>query len=116
MVFIILKILRKIFVKKRIRLLILAKCLSEVLKSWLKERNKKCKGKMIINHIYYKKHVNMLQVNRPISTHRGDGPSQVGMWDITWLPSAVKRLYYYLYLILTSSHCSDIYEIYDVNS
>ena len=38
--------------------------------------------------------------NRPISTHRADGPNQVWMWDITWLPAAVKGLYYYLYLIL----------------
>ncbi len=37
---------------------------------------------------------------RPISTHKATGPNQVWMWDITWLPSGVKGIYYYLYLIL----------------
>lgn len=39
-------------------------------------------------------------VNRPISTHMANGPNQVWMWDITWLPGAAKGFYYYLYLIL----------------
>jgi putative transposase len=37
---------------------------------------------------------------KPLSTHKATGPNQVWMWDITWLPGAVKGLYYYLYLIL----------------
>ena len=39
-------------------------------------------------------------VKRPLSTHKAQGPNQVWMWDITWLPGPVKGLYYYLYLIL----------------
>ena len=38
--------------------------------------------------------------NRPISTHKATGPNQVWMWDITWLPSGVKGMFFYLYLIL----------------
>ncbi|WP_430383886.1 IS3 family transposase [Anoxynatronum buryatiense] len=39
-------------------------------------------------------------VKRPLPTHKAQGPNQVWMWDITWLPGPVKGLYYYLYLIL----------------
>ncbi|WP_127593850.1 DDE-type integrase/transposase/recombinase [Paenibacillus lautus] len=31
--------------------------------------------------------------------HRGRGPNQVWMWDISWLPGPAKGIYYYLYLI-----------------
>jgi len=37
---------------------------------------------------------------KPLSTHKATGPNQVWMWDITYLPGAVKGIYYYLYLIL----------------
>lgn len=36
---------------------------------------------------------------RPVSTHSADGPNQVWMWDITYLPGAIKGLHYYLYMI-----------------
>lgn len=36
---------------------------------------------------------------RPITTHSADGPNQVWMWDISWLPAAIKGMYYYLYMI-----------------
>lgn len=39
-------------------------------------------------------------VRKAISTHVAYGPNQVWCWDITWLPGAVKGLYFYLYLIL----------------
>ncbi|AHM57704.1 hypothetical protein EAL2_808p01990 (plasmid) [Peptoclostridium acidaminophilum DSM 3953] len=38
--------------------------------------------------------------NRPVSTHSADGPNQVWMWDITYLPADVKGFYYYLYMIV----------------
>lgn len=37
---------------------------------------------------------------RKISTHKATQPNQVWMWDITWLPGAIKGFYFYLYLIL----------------
>jgi hypothetical protein len=37
--------------------------------------------------------------HRPTS-HRATGPNQVWCWDITWLPSAVKGLYHYWYMVL----------------
>ena len=37
---------------------------------------------------------------RPLSTHSANGPNQVWMWDITYLPGAVKGIFYYLYLII----------------
>jgi len=39
-------------------------------------------------------------VKRTISTHYADGPNQVWMWDITYMPAGIKGKYYYLYLIL----------------
>lgn len=39
-------------------------------------------------------------VKRPISTHSADGPNQVWMWDITYLPAQIKGLYFYLYMII----------------
>ncbi|SHE61848.1 IS3 family transposase [Alkalibacter saccharofermentans] len=39
-------------------------------------------------------------IKRAISTHCADGPNQVWMWDITYLPAYVKGLYLYLYLII----------------
>lgn len=39
-------------------------------------------------------------VKREISTHCADGPNQVWMWDITYMPASIKGTYYYLYLIL----------------
>lgn len=37
---------------------------------------------------------------KPMSTHCATGPNQVWSWDITWLPTQVKGLFFYLYLIL----------------
>lgn len=37
---------------------------------------------------------------RKASTHKATGPNQVWMWDITWLPGAVKGFYFYFYLYL----------------
>ena len=34
------------------------------------------------------------------STHSATGPNQVWMWDITWLPGAIRGQFYYLYLII----------------
>ncbi|MBM7562880.1 IS3 family transposase [Fusibacter tunisiensis] len=39
-------------------------------------------------------------VKRSISTHYADGPNQVWMWDITYIPAGIKGKYHYLYLIL----------------
>lgn len=39
-------------------------------------------------------------VSKPLTSHRATEPNQIWMWDITWLPGAVKGLFYYLYLIL----------------
>lgn len=39
-------------------------------------------------------------IKRKISTHSADGPNQVWMWDITYLPAGIKGLYFYLYMIL----------------
>ena len=38
------------------------------------------------------------------TSHTARGPNQVWSWDITYLPSAVRGQYYYLYLI-EDSHC-----------
>lgn len=38
--------------------------------------------------------------SKPISTHSANGPNQVWMWDITWLPGPAKGIYFFLYLIL----------------
>lgn len=37
---------------------------------------------------------------KPLSTHCATGPNQVWSWDITWLPTQVRGLFFYLYLIL----------------
>ena len=34
------------------------------------------------------------------TTHEANGPNQVWSWDISWMPSRVRGLYWYLYLIL----------------
>lgn len=34
------------------------------------------------------------------TTHEASGPNQVWSWDISWMPSRVRGLYWYLYLIL----------------
>jgi transposase InsO family protein len=38
--------------------------------------------------------------SRVVTSHCATGPNQVWSWDITWLPSAVKGLYYYWYMVL----------------
>jgi transposase InsO family protein len=35
---------------------------------------------------------------RPLTTHRADGPNQVWVWDITWLPTTVKGRFFYWYM------------------
>lgn len=37
---------------------------------------------------------------RPPNRHRADGPNQVWVWDITWLPGPVAGTFFYLYLML----------------
>lgn len=37
--------------------------------------------------------------NKPLTTHRADGPNQVWCWDITWLPSRVKGRFFYWYMV-----------------
>ena len=39
-------------------------------------------------------------VTRASPVHRATGPNQVWSWDITWLPTTVRGLYLYLYLIM----------------
>jgi putative transposase len=51
-------------------------------------------------HMQHHRGRSQAPVKRPLSTHKAQGPNQVWMWDITWLPGPVKGLYYYLYLIL----------------
>jgi putative transposase len=51
-------------------------------------------------HMQYHRGRSQAPVKRTLSTHKAQGPNQVWMWDITWLPGPVKGLYYYLYLIL----------------
>ncbi len=43
------------------------------------------------------------------TTHIAEGPNQVWTWDVTWLPSAVRGRFFYLYLI------SDLYSRYGVH-
>ena len=38
--------------------------------------------------------------SRVVTSHCATGPKQVWSWDITWLPAAVKGLYYYWYMVL----------------
>jgi transposase InsO family protein len=38
--------------------------------------------------------------SRVVTSHCATGPNQVWSWDITWLPAAVKGLYYYWYMVL----------------
>jgi len=38
--------------------------------------------------------------HRPPTTHVADGPNQLWSWDISYLPTRVRGLFYYLYLIL----------------
>ena len=54
---------------------------------------------------------------RPLSTHVATAPNQLWCWDITWLPGAVKGLYFYLYLILDVFSRKVVgWEIHDVES
>nr|VFK37013.1 MAG: hypothetical protein BECKLPF1236C_GA0070990_107441 [Candidatus Kentron sp. LPFa] len=39
------------------------------------------------------------KVTRP-TTHVATGPNQVWSWDITYCPSKIRGLFYYLYLVL----------------
>jgi putative transposase len=39
-------------------------------------------------------------VTRSATLHRAMGPNQVWSWDIAWLPSVVRGLYFYLYLVM----------------
>jgi putative transposase len=39
-------------------------------------------------------------VSRACTVHQASGPNQVWSWDITWLPTAVRGGYGYLYLIM----------------
>ena len=50
--------------------------------------------------MHYHRGLSKAPVKREISTHYADGPNQVWMWDITYMPASIKGTYYYLYLIL----------------
>jgi putative transposase len=39
-------------------------------------------------------------VTRAATVHQATGPNQVWSWDITWLPTTLRGLYLYLYLII----------------
>jgi transposase InsO family protein len=39
-------------------------------------------------------------VTRANTVHRATGPNRVWSWDITWLPTTVRGLYLYLYLVM----------------
>ena len=39
-------------------------------------------------------------VTRSATLHRATGPNQVWSWDISWLPTTVRGLYLYLYLVM----------------
>jgi len=38
--------------------------------------------------------------SRVVTSHCATGPNQVWSWDITWMPAAVKGMYYYWYMVL----------------
>ncbi len=40
------------------------------------------------------------QEPRPVPRLRADGPNQVGSWDISYLPSKIKGIWLYLYLVV----------------
>lgn len=40
------------------------------------------------------------KISRELSSHVASGPNQVWSWDITWLQTLVRGLYFYLYMIL----------------
>lgn len=37
---------------------------------------------------------------RPVATHTATGPNQVWSWDITYLPTTVRGMFFYLYLVV----------------
>ena len=42
----------------------------------------------------------MRRARREPPTHEATGPNQVWCWDVSYLPSGIRGLYFYLYLIL----------------
>jgi len=40
------------------------------------------------------------QAARPVPRLRADGPNQVWSWDISYLPTSVKGIWLYLYLVV----------------
>ena len=42
----------------------------------------------------------LLQEARPVPRLRADGPNQVWSWDISYLPTSVKGIWLYLYLVV----------------
>lgn len=53
--------------------------------------------------------------HRPTS-HRATGPNQVWYWDITWLPSALKGLYYWYMVLDIYSRKIVAYEVHTAES
>ena len=51
-------------------------------------------------NMQYHRGLTRAPVKREMSTHSADGPNQVWMWDITYMPAGIKGKYHYLYLIL----------------
>jgi len=47
-----------------------------------------------------KRSIERTHVTRSTTVHRATGPNQVWSWDITWLPTAVRGRFLYLYLVM----------------
>lgn len=44
--------------------------------------------------------ISRTDVTRAVTLHRATGPNQVWSWDITWLPTTVRGMYFHLYLVM----------------
>ena len=54
---------------------------------------------------------------REIAAHEVDGPNQVWVTDISWLPGPVKGLFYYLYFVMDLYSRKIVgYEVYEEES
>lgn len=48
----------------------------------------------------HRRAITRTHVTRACTVHKATGPNQVWSWDITWLPTTVRGVYLYLYLIM----------------
>lgn len=44
--------------------------------------------------------ISRTDITRAVTLHRASGPNQVWSWDITWLPTTVRGMYFHLYLVM----------------